>query len=117
MAELSGVDVSRALALTFAAASGYAGAAGVLSAVYYGQASFYSGLILGLKTLLVAVAGGLNSLTGALVAALLLGIFETLWSGYANAEVRDIVSLAGLSGLMILFPYGLVPMDNPSKYR
>ena len=35
--------------------------ASVVSALYYGQASFYSGLIVGLKTLFVAVAGGLDT--------------------------------------------------------
>jgi branched-chain amino acid transport system permease protein len=117
MAELAGIDAGRTLALTFAVASAYAGTAGALSAVYYGQASFYSGLILGLKTLLVAVAGGLNSLSGAFAAALLLGVFETLWSAYANAEIRDIVSLAGLSALMILSPIGALSEVNRIEPR
>jgi len=107
MAELCGVDAGRVLAITFALASISAAAAGALGAVYYGQASFYSGLMIGLKTLFVAVVGGLDSIGGTFVAAILLGLFETFWSGYFSQEWRDVVSLLGLTALMILFPAGL----------
>ena len=107
MAELCGVDVGRTLTITFAAASCAAAAAGALSALYYGQASFSSGLLIGLKTLFVAVVGGLDSVGGAFLAALLLGLFETFWSGYFNSESRDIFVLFGLAGLMIAFPAGM----------
>ena len=78
-----------------------------MSALYYGQASFYSGLIIGLKTLFVAVVGGLDSVAGAFLAAVLLGLFETFWSGYFSEEWRDVITLLLLTGLMILFPAGL----------
>ncbi len=107
MAELCGIDVNRTLAITFAVASASAAGAGALSALYYGQASFYSGLIIGLKTLFVAVVGGLDSVAGAFLAAVLLGLFETFWSGYFSEEWRDVITLLLLTGLMILFPAGL----------
>ena len=118
MAELCGVDVARVLRVTFALASGCAGAAGTFSAFYYGEASFYSGLIVGLKTLFVAVVGGLDSVGGAFLAAVLLGLFETFWSGYFSEEWRDAVSLFGLTALMIVFPAGLfVPAGRREDLR
>ena len=107
MAELCGIDAGRTLAITFAVASATAAAAGGLSALYYGQASFSSGLLIGLKTLFVAVIGGLDSVGGAFLAAVLLGLFETFWSGYFSQEWRDVIVLFGLTGLMIRFPSGL----------
>ena len=107
MAELCGVDVGRTLSITFAVASCSAACAGALSALYYGQASFSSGLLIGLKTLFVAVIGGLDSVGGAFIAALLLGAFETFWSGYFSEEWRDAITLAGLTALMIFFPSGI----------
>ena len=107
MAELCGVDVAQVLAITFALASASAASAGCLSALYYGQASFSSGLLIGLKTLFVAVVGGLDSVGGAFLAAILLGLFETFWSGYFSEEWRDVIVLTGLTGLMVFFPAGL----------
>jgi branched-chain amino acid transport system permease protein len=107
MASLCGVDPGRALMLTFLIASTLTAMAGAMLAVYYGSVSFYSGLIIGLKTLFVAVVGGLNSVTGAFVGAILLGVLETFWSAYAATEYRDVASFALLTGLMIFFPSGL----------
>lgn len=104
MAELCGIDTGRVLSLTFVLASASAAAAGVLGALYYGQASFSSGLIVGLKTLFVAVVGGLDSVGGTFAAAVALGLFETFWSGYFSEEWRDVISLLGLAALMILLP-------------
>ena len=112
MAEMCGVDVARVLVITFAMASFTAAAAGVLGAVYYGQASFYSGLVVGLKTLFVAVIGGLDSVGGTFAAAILLGVFETFWSGYFSQEWRDVISLLALTALMIQFPAGLFVVER-----
>ena len=107
MAELTGVDVRHTLSVTFAIASAAAGAAGVLLALSYGVASFHGGLVIGLKTLFVAITGGLTSVAGGFLGGLLLGLFETLWSGYLGPEYRDAAAFLALSALMILFPHGL----------
>jgi len=107
MAELTGVDVRRTLAITFALASATAAAAGVLLALSYGVATFHGGLVIGLKTLFVAITGGLTSVAGGFLGGLLLGLFETLWSGYLGPEYRDAAAFLALSALMVLFPHGL----------
>ncbi len=107
MAELTGVDVGRTLLATFAIASAATAAAGILLAVNYGSVSFYSGLVIGLKTLFVAVVGGLGSVGGAFAGAALLGLVETFWSACYGAEYRDVASFVLLTGLLILFPGGL----------
>jgi branched-chain amino acid transport system permease protein len=107
MAELCGVDVGRALWVTFALATACAAAAGILHALSYGVASYYGGFVIGLKTLFVAIVGGLGSVPGALVGGVILGVFETLWSAYVGPAYRDAAAFIALSGLMILFPRGL----------
>ena len=108
MADLCGVDVGRTLAITFLLASASAAAAGVLVALLYGVASFHGGFVIGLKTLFVAVAGGLNSIGGAFAGALLLGLFETFWTATMGADLRDAASFLLLTGLLIFFPEGIL---------
>ncbi len=107
MAELCGVDAGRVLSITLVMACALAGFAGAMIAVSYGVASFYGGFVIGLKTLFVAVVGGLGSVGGALAGGFILGIFETLWSGYAPLGYRDAAALSLLALLMIAFPQGI----------
>lgn len=111
MAALCGVPVGRVVVLTIVLATAYAAAAGALIAVYYGAVSFYGGLVIGLKTLFVAVIGGLGSIGGAFLGALCLGAFETFWSAYMGTEYRDVAAFAALAGLMILRPEGLLSRE------
>ncbi|KAB2848585.1 MAG: branched-chain amino acid ABC transporter permease [Hyphomicrobiaceae bacterium] len=117
MAELCGIDIGRLLTATFLLASAAAGAAGSLFAVYYGSVSFYGGLIIGLKTLFVAVIGGLNSVPGAFAGALLLGLFETFWAGYVGGEWRDVAAFAALALLLAAFPEGMFARESSIDHR
>lgn len=117
MAELCGVDVARLLVMTFLLASTAAGAAGSMFAVYYGSVSFYGGLVIGLKTLFVAVIGGLNSVPGAFAGAFLLGLFETFWAGYVGSEWRDVAAFGALALLLASFPEGLFARQSSIDHR
>lgn len=117
MAELCGIDTRAVFTISFVSACGLTAMAGALSAVHYGAVGYYSGLVIGLKTLFVAVVGGLNSVTGAFAGAILLGFIETLWSAYFDADYRDVVALLTLSGLMVLFPAGLFAGAQRADHR
>ena len=93
--------------MTFLLATGFAATSGALISVAYGTVSFYTGILTGLKTLFVAVIGGLGSLSGAIFGAFCLGFLETLWSGYIGAEWRDVAAFSVLTGALIMFPNGL----------
>ncbi len=107
MAELTGVNVSRTVMITFGLASACAGVAGVLMAVSYGVASFSGGFVIGLKTLFIAVVGGLNSVPGVFVGGIILAAFETAWSATFGPNYRDAAAFLCLTGLMIARPQGL----------
>ena len=107
MAALCGIDVDLTLALSFVISSAYAAASGAVIALYYGNVSFHMGAMLGLKTLLAAVIGGLGSIGGALAGAFLLGFLESFWSAYFAVEYRDVVVFGALALVMIFRPRGL----------
>jgi branched-chain amino acid transport system permease protein len=107
MARLLGVDVDRVISRSVVIASLYAGTAGALMAVLYGNASFHGGLAIGLKALYIAILGGLTSPVGALLGALALGTFETAWSTTFDATYRDVASFTVMTLLLILRPGGI----------
>ena len=72
-AALFGVDRRAVLLETFALASLLAGLAGYVVTVYYGTFGYAGGIVLGLKSLLAAVAGGIGSVPGALLGGILWG--------------------------------------------
>ena len=77
MVSCLGVDIRRVFSLTFAAGAGLAGLGGVLAAPMRGVNPFMGDEVLGLA-FVVVVVGGMGSFAGALVAALLTGIAQSL---------------------------------------
>ena len=51
--------------------------------------------------------GGLGSMTGAIVAAIVLGVVENLVSGLGAPGLRDAVSFFMLLAILVLRPRGL----------
>jgi len=76
MAQSVGINVDRLFTLTFAVGSGLAALGGGLAIQLFGLNPSFALLYLVLFLIVVAV-GGLGSLKGTLVAALVLGIFDT----------------------------------------
>jgi branched-chain amino acid transport system permease protein len=116
-AELFGVDRGRVLLETFALASVLAGLAGYVMTVYYGTLGYAGGIVLGLKALLAAVAGGIGSVSGAFLGGLLLGSAEALWSALFPIELRDLAIFIVLVVLLIVRPHGLLGLAEPLPRR
>jgi branched-subunit amino acid ABC-type transport system permease component len=105
-AALFGVDRNSVLLETFALASLLAGLAGYVVTVYYGTFGYAGGIVLGLKALLAAVAGGIGSVPGAFLGGILLGFSESLWSALFPIEFRDLAVFCR-SWLLVPVPNGL----------
>jgi len=91
-AALMGVNTNRTIAWTFVFGSALAAVAGVIDGIRYDVRPLM-GLMPGLKAFIAAVLGGIGSIPGALVGALLLGLIETLSKyylpqGYTNTVVQ-----------------------------
>lgn len=108
MAALLGVDVDRTIALTFALGAALAALAGLVVALYYGEADPNMGYLAGFKALTAALLGGFGSITGALLGGLMLGLFEAFWSGYLGLAYKDAAIFGVLILVLIFRPQGLL---------
>jgi branched-chain amino acid transport system permease protein len=106
-AALFGIDQRSVLLKTFGVASLLAGLAGYVVTVYYGAFGYAGGIVLGLKSLLAAIAGGIGSVGGAFLGGILLGVVEALWSAAFPIEFRDLALFILLVLLLIARPSGL----------
>jgi branched-chain amino acid transport system permease protein len=121
LAALSGIDVGRAVAMTFVAAGGFAAAAGGILAVHYGGVSFSMGLMLALKALFAGIIGGFGTISGAIAGALLLAALETAWQAAFDINYRDVAVFAVIILVLMLRPDGLLGrplrIDQPDRAR
>ena len=109
VASLMGVNANRVISLTFVLGSALAAIAGVMWAANYGLATPTMGFTPGLKAFTAAVVGGIGNLTGAMVGGLLLGLIESLGTGYlVPSEYRDVFAFLALVLVLILRPSGLM---------
>jgi len=104
-----GISVERGVGLSWGLASSVAVAAGVIWGEVQGVDQSLSLLLL--KGLTVAVLGGLDSIFGAVLAGLILGILENVGSTYLDPFVgggsRDLIVAAVLILTVMLRPHGL----------
>jgi branched-chain amino acid transport system permease protein len=115
MASLLGIDTNRIIAATFVIGAALAAVAGLLLGMYYGSIDPLFGFIAGLKAFTAAVLGGIGSIPGAMLGGLILGVSESMTSGYLSGEYKDVVSF-GLLILILLFkPTGLLGKPEVEK--
>lgn len=105
MAGCIGINVKSLFALTFAIGCGFAGLGGALGADIFPLEPFYALHYLVLVLIVVSV-GGLGSIKGTLLAALMLGLVDTLGRYYLPAGGGIVIYLATLL-LLLLRPHGL----------
>lgn len=114
-ARLMGIDVDRVISYTFAIGSALAAAAGVLFALAYPQISPFMGIMPGLKAFTAAVLGGIGSIPGALLGAVLMGQAETLTAAYITTDFRDAIAFGILILVLLVRPAGLLGKAGPEK--
>ena len=106
-AELVGIDIVRVSAITFAIGVGTVGAGGALVSVLYpflpGSHYIWIARLLG-----IIVLGGMGSLRGALIGALLLGLAETFTQTYVSAQWATAVPYAIIFVVLLVRPHGIM---------
>jgi branched-chain amino acid transport system permease protein len=109
-----GISVERGVALSWAMSSVVATTAGVLWGSIQGVDQSLSQLLL--KGIAVAVLGGMDSVGGAILAGILLGVIENTASGYLDPLVgggsRDLVVAAILVLTILIRPHGLFGRED-----
>lgn len=107
MVEACGVDVRRVMLLTFGGASVLAVAAGLLAGPIQGASSGVGDNTL-LLALVVIVIGGLGSVLGTLVGALIIGLVQSVGVIYAP-ELASFMTFGAMVLVLAFRPQGLIP--------
>ncbi|MFZ4787285.1 MAG: branched-chain amino acid ABC transporter permease [Rhizobiales bacterium] len=102
-----GINTDRTIAWTFAVGSGMGAVAGLLVGLYYGAIFPAMGFTPGIKAFVAMVMGGLSSIPGAVICALIIGISEALSSIFVSSVWQDLVAYAFLIITLIFFPRGI----------
>jgi branched-chain amino acid transport system permease protein len=106
-ARLMGINVDRVISFTFATGAAFAGLGGVLYAIAYASIWTQLGILPGLKAFVAAVLGGIGSLPGAFVGALIMGQAESLTMSYISTPMRDAVAFTILIIVLLVRPTGI----------
>jgi branched-chain amino acid transport system permease protein len=104
-----GIDVRKAFTLVFAIGGVAAALAGVLSGVYYGVVDPGRGTSLLIFAFIVVVIGGLGSIGGSAVAAVVVGLLQQYANYYASSGLGDLAVVMLLAVVLLLRPAGLAP--------
>jgi branched-chain amino acid transport system permease protein len=100
-----GINVPRVFSLAWVAAAMIAGVAGIVVGSIGGISSAMG--VFGLSVLVVVIFGGLDSVLGALVGGILVGLVEALTGFYLGGEYKILATFSLLVLILMLRPYGL----------
>ncbi len=102
-----GIDVRRAFTLVFAIGGLAAGIAAVLSSVYFTTVDPQHGTSLVIFAFIVVVIGGLGSLRGTAMAAVVVGLVQQYANYYASSGLGDLSVVLLLGVVLLVRPRGL----------
>jgi branched-chain amino acid transport system permease protein len=102
-----GIDVRQAFTLVFAIGGVAAAIAGVLSGVYFGTVDPARGTSLLIFAFIVVVIGGLGSIPGTAVAAVVVGLVQQYANYYASSGLGDLSVVLLLGIVLLVRPGGL----------
>ncbi len=114
-ARLMGINVDQVISFTFAVGAAFAGLGGVLYAIAYPSIWTQMGILPGLKAFVAAVLGGIGSIPGAFVGALIMGQAEALTMGYISTPMRDAVAFTILILVLLVRPTGIFGEPSGEK--
>ena len=100
-----GINVPRVFSLAWILAAALCAVAGVAVGAIGGISSSMG--IFGLSVLVVVIVGGLDSVLGALLAGLLIGVLEAWAGAYLGGEFKLLVTFLVLVAVLMVRPYGL----------
>ena len=106
-AQFVGINTDRAIMATFAVGSMLGAVAGILVGLYSGTITAQMGFAPGIKAFVAMVMGGLSSIPGAVICALLLGVSESITTEFLASGWQDLVAYSFLIATLVFFPQGL----------
>lgn len=106
-AALMGINVGRTTAMVYALSGLIGVVGGVLFVANYRAVAIGVGFVITLKAFIAAIIGGMNSLKGAVIGGVLLGVTESLLAAYVTTTYRDALVFTLLVVMLVLRPNGL----------
>jgi branched-chain amino acid transport system permease protein len=103
-----GIDVRIAFTAVFAIGGAAAALAGALAGVYFGNVTPGQGTSLLIFAFIVVVIGGMGSITGSALAAVLVGLVQQFANYYTASGVGEASVVLLLAVLLLVRPRGLV---------
>ncbi|MGE5527765.1 MAG: branched-chain amino acid ABC transporter permease [Patescibacteria group bacterium] len=113
-AALMGIDVNTTISVTFALGASLAAAAGVLFGSFYPVEPLL-GFMPGLKAFVAAVLGGIGIIPGAMLGGLIMGVAESVVTGFMSSTLRDVVAFAILIIILMIKPTGILGEPSGEK--
>lgn len=106
-ASLMGINRGRLAMAALTVSGALAGIAGTLLTLYLGAVESSTGEAFLIKAFAVIILGGVGSIPGAAVGALLLAAAETVLLGYTEGTWVDVVSFSLIFAVLLLRPNGI----------
>lgn len=113
-AKVSGIPIKRVYIITFVIGTVLATIAGIL----IGPTTYavpYMGTSIMLKGFIIVILGGLGSVPGAILGALILGIGETTAATFLGNSWRDLLGFAMLILILLIRPQGIFGFSRRSQ--
>jgi len=101
-----GVHVRRVFALSWAIAALVAAMSGIVLGIINGI-NVHQVSDIGLKVFPVVILGGLDSIGGAILGGIIIGLLETFTGGYISTGLREVIPYVALIIILLIKPYGL----------
>lgn len=115
-AALLGVPVNRTISIVYGIGGGLGVIGGILFCMYYDTIFVGIGFALGtIKAWMAAIIGGVGSLKGAIIGAMILGLMESLVAGYISTMYKDAVVWLLLIFFILVKPQGFFPSQIAEK--
>jgi len=106
VAQAAGINVERIFALTWGIAAVVAAAGGIMLGNRFGI-GITTLPMMGIKAFPVVLLGGLESIPGAIIGGLIIGVLESLVSGFADPQLAEISPYLVLLLILLIRPEGL----------
>lgn len=112
-ASLMGINNNAVAVIIFALTGILSAVAGIFYGIKYAVFPMMGAITI--KAMIASIIGGLGNLPAAIVGSMLLGVLETLVSGYISSSYRDLFSFLFLIVILLFFPNGLLGKSGDEK--
>ena len=102
-----GIKIDTVISITFAIGAFLAAVGSVLYFAKNTGINHMAGSTPGIKAFIAAVVGGIGSIPGAVVGALLIGVVESLAKAFGLADFSDVISFGLLIIILVVKPTGI----------